>query len=126
MKKILFFLLSFTVMGNLFSQQRDYTAKWLYNHDNYVKTGGKNDPRVKWAFEVFKRVRVVAIGGTIEIVEQELSPVDSISRIIKKFGMPQKVVRHTGGNFYVYKDRSFSVKEVSGRVCSYIWFEKGF
>jgi tetratricopeptide (TPR) repeat protein len=105
--------------------------KWGKKYSRGFKLGAEDrDVSNGWAIDlkviVKDDVRVVAIGGTIEIVEQEFSPVDSISKIIKKFGMPQKVVRHTGGNFYVYKDRSFSVKEVGGNVFSYIWFEKGF
>jgi tetratricopeptide (TPR) repeat protein len=115
-------------LGDSFSRIK---KKWGKEYSRGFKLGAEDrDVSNGWAIDlqviVKDDVRVVAVGGTIEIIEQEFSPVDSISKIIKKFGTPQKVVRHTGGNFYVYKDRCFSVKEVSGRVCSYIWYEKGF
>jgi hypothetical protein len=46
--------------------------------------------------------------------------------ILKTFDPPQQVVRHTGGSFYVYKDKGFSFKEIDGKIRSCIWFEKGF
>jgi hypothetical protein len=47
MKKIFFILLCSLLICNLFSRQRDYTAKWLYDYGNYAKSEGKNDPRVE-------------------------------------------------------------------------------
>jgi len=55
-----------------------------------------------------------------------LSPFEGIKEVLERFGTPQRIVRHTGGNFYVYKNRGFSVKEISGKAYSYIWFEKGY
>ena len=114
--------------GNDFSY---IEKKWGKKYSRRFKLGAEDrDVSEGWAIDlkVMKKgnVRVVALGGTIEIVEREFSPVESILKIIKKFGRPRKVVSHTSGHFYVYKDRSFSVKEVSGKVCSYTWFEKGF
>lgn len=71
-------------------------------------------------------IRILALDGMIEIIECEFKPTESISGMLKKFGQPQKIVHYNGGNFYVYKDSGFSIKEVYGKVCSYIWFEKGF
>jgi tetratricopeptide (TPR) repeat protein len=115
-------------LGDSFSS---IEKKWGKKYSRGYKLGAEDkDVSNGWAIDlqviVKNNVRVVAVGGTIEIIEQELSQVDSISKVINKFGMPQKLVHHTGGNFYVYKDRSFAVKEVSERAYSYIWFEKGF
>ena len=69
-------------------------------------------------------VRVVALDGTVELIEKECEPFEKKEAILKKFGSPQKIVRHTGGNFYVYKDNGFSIKEINGKIHAYIWFEK--
>lgn len=71
-------------------------------------------------------LRVLAIDGTIEIVEKEVPPTQKIEELLERFGPPGKRLSHTGGTFYVYEDRGFSIKEIDGKVCSYIWFEKGF
>ncbi len=61
MKRVIIFLQALLVIGSLFGQQRDYTAKWQNDYENYAQTiQGKNDPRVKWAKEVFERVKGVA------------------------------------------------------------------
>ena len=71
-------------------------------------------------------IRVVALDGTVEIVEWELSPVEPISRILKSYGPFQKVVRHSSGSFYIYEKEGFSIKEVNGKAHSYIRFQKTF
>jgi tetratricopeptide (TPR) repeat protein len=69
------------------------------------------------------KVRILALDGEIEIVEEELSPFEEIDKNIEKFGPPSKIVHHTGGNFYIYKDKGFSIKEINGEAWSYIWFK---
>ena len=71
-------------------------------------------------------MRLVVLDGIIELIEKELPGDKSVKEMLKEFGPPQKIVKHTGGNFYVYKDKGFSVKEIKNKICSYIWFEKGF
>lgn len=71
-------------------------------------------------------VRILALEGTVEIVEREARARGPIDKILKRYGPPRRVARHTGGNFYVYTDRGFSIKEVGGFVYSYTWFEKEF
>jgi len=71
-------------------------------------------------------IRVVALDGTVEIVEWELSSVESISVVLKRFGSPQKVVRHSSGSFYIYEKEGFSIKEVNGKAHSFIRFQKVF
>jgi tetratricopeptide (TPR) repeat protein len=94
-------------LGNAESENSD---SWLINLQVIVKNN----------------VRVLALDGTIEMVEKEYSPLENLPEILKRFGQPQKVVCHSNGNFYVYKDKGFSIKEINGKVRSYIWFEKDF
>ncbi|NIM10422.1 MAG: hypothetical protein GTO45_00395 [Candidatus Aminicenantes bacterium] len=69
-------------------------------------------------------LRVLALDGTVELVEQECDSFERKEEILETFGPPQKIVHHTGGNLYIYK--GFSFKEINGKIHSYIWFEKGF
>jgi hypothetical protein len=39
------------------------------------------------------------------------------------FGPPRKIIHHTAGTFHIYEEKGFSLKEVDGEVCSYIWFK---
>ncbi len=70
-------------------------------------------------------LRVLAVDGTIEIVEQEIPPL-RIEKLLESFGPPGRRLSHTNGAFYVYEDKGFSIKEVNGKARSYIWFEAGF
>ncbi len=72
------------------------------------------------------KIRLIVLDGMIELVEQEFPGDKSVKEILPGFGPPQKIVNHTAGNFYVYKDKGFSVKEIKNKVCSYTWFEKSF
>lgn len=71
-------------------------------------------------------VRVLALDGMVEIIEREFSPPENTAGMLKRFGSPQRIVRHSSGNFYVYQDKGFSIKEINGKIRSAIWFEKEF
>lgn len=108
----------------------DISGKWQKQDVREFKLGvGESDDRESWALTlkvmVKNGIRVIALDNTVEIVEKELAEPVPLSLVLKKHGPPQRVVKHTGGSFYVYLDRGFSIKEVKGKVCSYIWFEKG-
>ena len=65
MKKSFLLLLTLVVLsiyhvGGNNTDSRVHTGWWIYNHNDYAKTGGKHDPRVKWAFDVFQRVKTAA------------------------------------------------------------------
>ncbi|MGD2086896.1 MAG: tetratricopeptide repeat protein [Candidatus Aminicenantes bacterium] len=68
--------------------------------------------------------RIVALNREIVIVEKQISKAEKIEKSLERFGPPQQVVRHNSGNFYVYEDQGFSIKEVNDNARSYIWFEK--
>lgn len=80
------------------------------------------------ALQVIKKqnLRVLAWEGFIVLVEQELIHPKKPAELLKRFGPPQKVIHHTGGTFYIYEEKGFSLKEVDGMICSYIWFKKDF
>jgi tetratricopeptide (TPR) repeat protein len=69
-------------------------------------------------------IRVEALEGEVVAVETQLSTTEKIEKLLERFGPPQQVVRHNSGNFYVYENQGFSIKEVNGNARSYIWFEK--
>jgi len=105
--------------------------KWGKRNSRSYKLGNEESgDSESWYLDlqviVKKDVRVVALDGTVEIVEFELSPVEGIPGVLKRFGPPQKVVRHSAGSFYIYEDRGFSIKEVNGKAHSYIRFQKTF
>jgi len=105
--------------------------KWGKKHTREFKLGIEEDvDNESWYLNlqvmVKENVRVVALDGTVEIVEWKLSPVKGISGALKRFGPPQKVVRHSGGSFYIYDEKGFSIKEVAGNIRSYIRFQKNF
>ncbi len=105
--------------------------KWGKEHTREFKLGIEEDvDNESWFIGlqviVKENLRVLALDGTIELVEKQCKPFERKEEILKKFGPPQKIVRHTGGNFYVYKDKGFSFKEINGKIRSYIWFEKDF
>jgi tetratricopeptide (TPR) repeat protein len=93
--------------------------------------GGKSQKNnTGWALDmkviVKDNVRVVGLDGTVEMVEYKIKPGKDVKKLINQLGEPGALVHHTSGNFYVYKDKGFSFKEVNGRVQAYIWFEKKF
>jgi hypothetical protein len=69
--------------------------------------------------------KVLIKGDFIVLVEQPLATAKNTTRLLERFGPPQKIIHHTAGNFYIYEDKGFSLKEVNGEICSYIWFKKG-
>jgi tetratricopeptide (TPR) repeat protein len=97
---------------------------WEYNL-GYEGSGEQRELFLSLQVAVKGRIRVVALEGTVELVE-EVRPAESILEILKKYGPPKNIVRHTHGNFYVYPERGFSIKERDGEVHSYTWFETGF
>jgi tetratricopeptide (TPR) repeat protein len=97
---------------------------------SYTLGNEENSDSENWFLDlqvlVKNNMRLIVLDGMIELVEQEFPGNRSVKEILKEFGPPQKIVKHTSGNFYVYKNKGFSVKEIKNKVCSYIWFEKGF
>lgn len=73
-----------------------------------------------------QNLRVLAWEGFIVLVEQEFICPKKPAELLKRFGPPQKVIHHTAGIFHVYEENGFSLKEVDGMICSYIWFKKDF
>lgn len=103
--------------------------KWGNHHAREFKLGIEEDADnenwyIKIQVMVKGNVRVLALDGTIELVEQECSSFAKKEKILETYGPPRKIVHHTGGNFYIYK--GFSFKEINGTIHSYTWFEKGF
>lgn len=96
----------------------------------YTPANEENNDNENWFLDlqvlVKNNMRLIVLDGMIELVEKEFPGTKSVKEILQEFGPPQKIVNHTSGNFYVYKDKGFSVKEIKNKVCSYIWFEKGF
>jgi tetratricopeptide (TPR) repeat protein len=105
--------------------------KWGKKNARAYKLGNEeNNDSESWFLDlqvlVKDNMRLVVLDGMIELIEKELPGNKSVKEMLQEFGPPQKIVKHTGGNFYVYKDKGFSIKEIKNKVCSYIWFEKGF
>ncbi|HLP46159.1 MAG TPA: tetratricopeptide repeat protein [Candidatus Kapabacteria bacterium] len=104
--------------------------KWGKNYCETYKLGSdSNANNDDWSINlqvmVKNNIRLLALDDTVELVEKELNAaeIEGIDKVLKKLGTPGKIVRHTGGNFYIYKDRGFSIKEIEGKACSIIWFE---
>lgn len=100
-------------------------------HINHYNIGGECGQKngalmIDLRVMVTDNLRVLAIDGTIEMVEKEIPPTQDIGKLLERFGPPGKRLFHSGGTFYVYEDRGFSIKEIDGKVCSYIWFERRF
>jgi tetratricopeptide (TPR) repeat protein len=115
-------------LGDDFSRIK---RKWGQEHTREYKLGSAGrDVKEEWSIPlqvmVKDHIRVIALDNMVEIVEQELIPVEDIEITLKRFGPPPKIVRHTGGNFYVYKKSGFSIKEIDGKARSYIRYEKAF
>jgi len=97
----------------------------------FGSAGGKSpQDNSGWALDmeviVKDNLRAVSLDGTVEVVEQKTNPGKDLKRLIHRLGEPWTIVRHTSGNFYVYKNKGFSFKAVNGKVQAYIWFEKKF
>jgi tetratricopeptide (TPR) repeat protein len=71
-------------------------------------------------------LRLIALDGKIEIIEQRLHPRLNAPALINRLGKPRHIVNHAEGSIYVYKDRGFSFNTVQGKVHYYIWYEKDF
>ncbi len=118
---------------------------WVHPGDSFgqvVKNAGKNKQEMftlgasqdgngdNWSIQlqvmVKDSVRVLALGDTVELIEHQLNPIEEIAQIGKIYGIPPHIIRSSDGNFYLYKDRGFSIREKNGKVCSFIWFERGF
>jgi tetratricopeptide (TPR) repeat protein len=74
-------------------------------------------------------IRVVALEtglnfkeNKVVIIEKELPVEKKTETLVAILGPPQLIVRHGSGNFYVYEEQNFSVKEINGKVHSLIWF----
>lgn len=115
-------------LGDSFAPIRE---KWGNGNARSYKLGNENaGDSDSWYLNlqvmVKNNVRVVALDGTVEIVEWELSPGEPMARVLRRFGSPQKVIRHSSGYFYIYEDNGFSIKEVNGTAHTYIRFQKVF
>jgi tetratricopeptide (TPR) repeat protein len=94
--------------------------------------GGKERPEKKgieedyWLLDVKVvskgNLRILVVDGVVEMIEMAFEPGKNVRDMLKKYGPPGNIVNHTAGNFYVYRHRGFSFKEINGRVQSYIWF----
>lgn len=80
---------------------------------------------IEMAVFVKDNLRVLALDDLVEMIEWWITPGKSLQEMLEQLGEPEQIVRHSNGNFYVYKGKGFSFKEVNGKVESYIWFEKG-
>ncbi len=105
--------------------------RWGQGHTiKYKVSSEEGENNQNWSIDlqvmVKDKTRVLALDGTVEIVEQESATMEGIQGILKRWGPPPKIVRHTNGKFYIYRERGFSVKEIDGKVCSYTWYEKSF
>jgi tetratricopeptide (TPR) repeat protein len=69
-------------------------------------------------------LRIILLDDRAVVVEQEIGNPGDIGAFLHRSGLPQDVVHHVDGNFYVYfrDGKGFAVKEVAGSVCVYAWF----
>lgn len=84
----------------------------------------KGSVLIEMAVLVKNNLRVLALDELIEMMEWRITPGKSVQEMLDRLGEPGQILRHTNGNFYVYKNKGFSFKEINGKVRSYIWFEK--
>ncbi|MCU0288861.1 MAG: hypothetical protein MUF15_21005 [Acidobacteria bacterium] len=103
--------------------------KWGRKHITGYKLGSDSDNNSdNWSIDlqvmVKNNIRLLILDDAVELIEKELDnkEIEEIDKLIKTLGPSPKIVRHTGGNFYVYKKRGFSIKEIAGKACSIIWF----
>ncbi|MCK5058186.1 MAG: M48 family metalloprotease [Candidatus Aminicenantes bacterium] len=73
---------------------------------------------------VTDNLRILFLGNEAELIELKLKTGKNVREMLAKYGQPEKVVRHSTGNFYVYNKKGFSFKEVDGKVRAFIWFGK--
>ncbi|MGD2092047.1 MAG: hypothetical protein PVH61_38105 [Candidatus Aminicenantes bacterium] len=114
------------MLGENFSR---LVKKWPKAYTRKYKLAARktqNNWSVDLQVMIKDNIRVSAFSDIIEIVEEKFEKPIKTGNFPMKFGKPQKVVHHNKGNVYVYKDRGFSVKEIDGKVCSFIWYGKGF
>jgi tetratricopeptide (TPR) repeat protein len=102
--------------------------KWDGENVSKYKLTGEEEGQDSWWVTlqviVKQNLRVLAWEGFIVLVEQELiRPKDPVKQL-KRFGPPQKIIHHTAGTFYIYEKKGFSLKEIDGMICSYIWFKQ--
>jgi tetratricopeptide (TPR) repeat protein len=102
--------------------------KWKGETVRKYKVGSDESSTGSWIANLQvitkQNLRILSWDGFIVLVEQELiRPGDPVKQL-ERFGPPRKVIRHTAGTFYIYEEKGFSLKEVDGMVCSYIWFNK--
>jgi tetratricopeptide (TPR) repeat protein len=102
-------------------------AKYSFkNFKEYQITSEKSNETDGWIVSlkigVENKLFVLSIDGYNVIVEQELIRSKETKKLLEQFGPPQKIVHHTQGTFYIYEEKGFSLKEVDGMICSYIWF----
>jgi tetratricopeptide (TPR) repeat protein len=89
------------------------------------KTAGKEDSfsLIDIQVGVKGNLRVLAQNGIVEIIELMHDTGKDANEMATHLGAPDHIVRHTTGNFYVYRNPGFSFKEINGKVHSFIWFE---
>lgn len=105
--------------------------KWGKDNMETYKLGNeRNDKNDNWFINlqvmVKDNIRLIVIDDTVELVEEESRPdkAEDMNYLLKKLGAPTKIVHHSSGSFYVYKDKGFSIKEIEGKAYSTIWFER--
>jgi tetratricopeptide (TPR) repeat protein len=106
------------------------TRKYEMGNEEIGEKGNKNKGYEGWSVNIHviaaKNVRVLGLDGMVEMVERKIESPMEVSILLERLGKPGAIVRHPSGNFYLYKNKGFSFKEVNGKVQSYIWFEKNF
>jgi hypothetical protein len=102
--------------------------KWTGENVSEYKLTGEEKGPAGWSVTMQvitkKNLRILVWEGFVVLVEQELNRPGDPIKLLKQFGLPQKIIHHTAGTFYIYEKKGFSLKEVDGMVCSYIWYKK--
>jgi tetratricopeptide (TPR) repeat protein len=88
------------------------------------ETGDSDNWYLSLQVLVGDNVRIVALDGTVEVVEWEFSPVVPLADVLAKYGPPEKILHHSAGCFYIYEKGGYSISEVNGKAHSYIRFSK--
>lgn len=73
-----------------------------------------------------KNLRIVIIDDMPELIEWETNKELTKETALTQYGPPQKTIRHNSGHFYIYHTRGFSLKEIDGKIRSYIRYRHGF